>query len=35
MLVNFEESTVSFDEVPGGYFSYPKPLLVFVMGWIW
>ena len=31
MLVKFEENTVGFDEVPGGYFSHPKPLLGFVI----
>ena len=34
MLVKFEESTVGFDEVPGGYFSHPKPLLGFVVTWV-
>ena len=33
MLVNFEENTVGFDEVPGGYFSHLKPLLVFIITW--
>ena len=34
MLVKSEENTVCFDEVPGGYFSHPKPLLVFVITWV-
>ena len=34
MLVKFEENTVGFDEVLGGYFSDPKPLLVFVITWV-
>ena len=34
MLVKFEENAVSFDEVPGAYFSHPKPLLVFVITWV-
>ena len=34
MLVKFEENTVGFDEVPGGYFSHPKPLLGLVITWI-
>ena len=34
MLAKFEENTVGFDEVPGGYFSHPKPLLVFVITWV-
>ena len=34
MLVKFEENTVSFDEVPGGYFSHPKPLTVFMITWV-
>ena len=34
MLVKFEENAVGFDEVPGGYFSLPKPLHVFVITWV-
>ena len=34
MLVKSEENTVGFDEVPGGYFSHPKPLLVFMITWV-
>ena len=29
--MKFEENTVGFDEVPGGYFSHPKPLFGFVI----
>ena len=34
MLVKFEENTVGFDEVPGGYFCHPKLLLGFVITWV-
>ena len=34
MLVKYEENTVGFDEVPGGYFSHPESLLVFMLTWV-
>ena len=34
MLMKFEENTVGFDEVPGGYFCRPKQLLVFLITWV-